>query len=124
LKGEAKDERKRSPRMRSVTLFPGNPNRPVWGNALLRRKIILGTFVSLALVSFVGGIFVDYYFSQHNPRRPEPEVGRTYWVTADKVEVYVTNYELIAIRLPVVSFFIWFGAMFISVCAGSSCKWP
>jgi hypothetical protein len=32
-------------------------------------------------------------------------------VTADKVEVYVTKYELIVIRLPVVSFFIWFGAM-------------
>jgi len=71
---------------------------PVWGNALLRRRIILGTFVSLALISFVGGIFVDYYFSQHNPRRPEPEVGRTYWVTADKVEVYVTKYELIGIH--------------------------
>ena len=77
----------------------------------LRRRIILYTFSCLALISFVGGIFVDYYFSQHNPRRPEPEVGRTYWVTADKVEVYVTKYELIAIRLPSVSFFIWFGAM-------------
>ena len=78
---------------------------------MLRRKIILGTFVSLALISFVGGIFVDYYFSQHSPRRPEPEVGRTYRVTADKIEVYVTKYELIVIRLPVISFFIWFGAM-------------
>ena len=77
----------------------------------LRRRIILYTFSCLALISFVGGIFVDYYFSQHNPRRPEPEVGRTYWVTADKAEVYVTKYELIAIRLPSVSFFIWFGAM-------------
>ena len=77
----------------------------------LRRRIILYTFSCLALISFVGGIFVDYYFSQHNPRRPEPEVGRTYWVTADKVEVYVTKYELIAINLPVVSFFAWFGAM-------------
>ncbi len=77
----------------------------------LRRRIILYIFSCLALISFVGGIFVDYYFSQHNPRRPEPEVGRTYWVTADKVEVYVTKYELIAIRLPVVSFFTWFGAM-------------
>jgi hypothetical protein len=77
----------------------------------LRRRIILYTFSCLALISFVGGIFVDYYFSQHNPRRPEPGVGRTYWVTADKVEVYVTKYELIAIRLPVVSFFIWFAAI-------------
>jgi hypothetical protein len=85
-------------------------NMPLWRNALLR-KIILGAFFSLALISFVGGIFVDYYFSQHNPRRPEPEVGRTYWVTADKVEVYVTKYELLAIRLPVISFFIWFGAI-------------
>src|SRR5882724_6549819 len=80
-------------------------------NTSLRRRIILITFSCLALISFVGGIFLDYYFSQHNPRRPEPEVGRTYWVTADKVEVYVTKYELIAIRLPGVSFFIWFGAM-------------
>jgi hypothetical protein len=97
--------------MPGVMLFPENLNKPVWRNSLLRRKIILGTFVSLALISFVGGMFVDYYFSQHNPRRPEPEVGRTYWVTADKVEVYVTKYELILIRLPGISFFIWFGAM-------------
>ena len=80
-------------------------------NTSLRRRIILVTFSCLALISFLGGIFVDYYFSQHNPRRPEPEVGRTYWVTADKVKIYVTKYELIVIRLPVVSFFIWFGAM-------------
>jgi hypothetical protein len=92
-------------------LFPENLNKPVWRNALLRRKIILGAFVSLALISFVGGIFVDYYFSQHSPRRPEPEVGRTYWVTVNKVGVYVTKYELIVIRLPGVSFFIGFGAM-------------
>ena len=76
-----------------------------------RRRIILGTFVTLALISFVGGIFVDYYFSQHNPRKPEPEVGRTYSVTVNKVEVYVTRYELIVIRLPAISFFTWFGAM-------------
>ena len=75
------------------------------------KTIILVIFSCLALFSFLGGIFVDYYFSQHNPRRPEPEVGRTYWVTADKVEVYVTKYELIVIRLPVISFFTWFGAM-------------
>jgi hypothetical protein len=80
-------------------------------NTSLRRRIVLVTFSCLALISFVGGIFVDYYFSQHNPRRPEPEVGRTYWVTTDKVEVYVTKYELIVIRLPDISFFIWFGAM-------------
>jgi hypothetical protein len=78
---------------------------------LLRRKIILATFASLALISFVGGIFVDNYFSQHNPRKPEPEVGRTYSEIANKVEVYVTKYELIAIRLPAINFFIWFGAM-------------
>ena len=40
----------------------------------LRRRIILYTFSCLAFISFVGGVFVDYYFSQHNPRRPEPEV--------------------------------------------------
>ncbi len=81
------------------------------GRYLLRRRIILATFECLALISFCGGLFVDYYFSQHNPREPEPEVGRTYRVVSNKVSVYLTKRELIAFRVPGYSFFIWFAAI-------------
>jgi len=63
------------------------------------------------LISFCGDLFVDYYFSQHNPREPEPEVGRIYRVVSNKVDVYLTKRELMAFRVPGYSFFIWFAAI-------------
>ena len=81
------------------------------GNTSLRRRIIFVTFYCLALISFCGWLFVDYYFSQHNPREPKPEVGRTYRVVSNKADVYLTKRELIVFRVPAYSFFLWFAAI-------------
>jgi hypothetical protein len=91
-------------------LLSENLTKPA-GNTSLRRRIILYTFNGLALISFCGSVFVDYYFSQHSPREPEPEVGRTYRVVSNKVDVYLTKRELIALRVPGYSFFLWFAAI-------------
>src|SRR5919109_793716 len=77
----------------------------------LRRRPILYTFTFLALISFCGSIFVGYYFSQHSPREPQPDVGRTYGVVSNRVHVYLTKRELIAFRTPDCSFFLWFATI-------------
>jgi hypothetical protein len=76
-----------------------------------RRKLILATFVFLALISFGAGIFVHLYFAQHSPTEPRPREGKTYRAIANKVSVYLTREELIAFYLPGISFFVWFGAL-------------
>ena len=76
-----------------------------------RRKLILATLVFLALISFGAGIFVHLYFAQHSPTEPISREGKTYLVTSNKVNVYLSSEELIAFYLPGISFFVWFGAL-------------
>jgi hypothetical protein len=76
-----------------------------------RRKAIFATFFGLALISFGAGLLIDLHFSQNSPTKPRPEEGRINAITLNRVTVYVTDQELIVTRLPVCSFFVWFGAV-------------
>jgi hypothetical protein len=63
------------------------------------------------LVSFCGNIAIDSYFSQHSPREPKPDEGRVHLVVSNKVRVYLTRQELVALYLPGYSFIVWLAAM-------------
>jgi len=75
------------------------------------RKIVLLVFMSLALISFGVGLYVDLNFSQHSPTQPRPEEGKVYQHVANKTTVYLTKRQLIVSYIPVYGFILSFGAL-------------
>lgn len=75
------------------------------------RKIISSVFMSLALISFGAGVYVEINFSQHSPKQPRADEGKVYQHVANKTTVYLTKRQLIISYIPVYGFILSFGAL-------------